>query len=198
MPSRMRPGGQGSKAFTARRRARAQLQGGARRLQGASPRCRVWATSFTRLNGSSGPATKRGLAESLAMISLNVLADPELVEEQVPVGVELVVAHVGGKNCEYARVVQRNPRRLVDDFAVDGGPANRGRARAASLGGQCLPGLGIDLVVAELSVVDIASVAGNVGIAREHGVDEVRWRWVVLNPAEEPGLYAVTGVPQHA
>ena len=66
-----------------------------------------------------------------AYFSLIGLADPQLVEEQVPVGVELVVAHAGGKNCEYARVVQRNPRRLVDDVAVDGGPANRLDRQAA-------------------------------------------------------------------
>lgn len=50
------------------------------------------------------------------------LADPELVDEQVPGRVELIVTHSYGKGDQIARVVRRHPRSLVDDFAVDSGP----------------------------------------------------------------------------
>src|SRR6516165_3910476 len=50
------------------------------------------------------------------------LADPELVDEQAPVGVELVIADACGKDGQVARVVQRHPGGFRHEFPVDGSP----------------------------------------------------------------------------
>jgi len=70
------------------------------------------------------------------------LADPELVDQHVPVRVEPIVAYPGGEDRQVEGVVQRHPRRLVGEFVVDGGPASCGCGGIAWLGCQCALGLG--------------------------------------------------------
>src|SRR5215469_12158183 len=124
------------------------------------------------------------------------LADPELVDEHVPVGVVLVVACPGGEEGQVARVVQRYPWCLVGEFAVDGSPAGCGCGGVAGLGCQCALGLGVDLRVAEFRLVDVVGIAGEEGGAGEQRADEVGGRRVVLVPGEEPGLDPVAGVAE--
>src|SRR6266851_4377918 len=97
------------------------------------------------------------------------LVDPELVDQHVPVGVELVVAYPGGEECQVARVVQRYPR--------------------------CL---GVGLRVAEFRLVEVVWIVGEEGAAGEQRVDEVGGCRVVLVPGEESGLYPVAGVAKQA
>lgn len=83
--------------------------------------------------------------------------DPKLIDEQVPVGVELVVANSVRKDYQIARVIQRYPRGLVGGFAIDSGPVSRSRSGITGLYGLCVLDLGVDPLVAELRVVDLTS-----------------------------------------
>src|SRR5215467_12071478 len=98
----------------------------------------VTRSSVTRGNGPHTTATLRDTS-----------ADPELVDEQAPVRVVLVVADPGREEGQVSRVVQGNPRCLGGEFAVDGRPACCGRGGIARLGCQRALGLGVDLRVAE-------------------------------------------------
>src|SRR6516165_4636310 len=100
-------------------------------------------------------------------------ADPQLVDEQAPVRVVLVVADPGGEEGQVSRVVQGNPRCLVGEFAVDGSPASCGCGGIAWPGCQRALGLGVDLRVAELRLVEVVLIVGQEGGAGEQRVDEV-------------------------
>jgi hypothetical protein len=84
------------------------------------------------------------------------LVDPELVEEQGPIGVELVVADACGEKNKSARVVQRHPWGLSDDLVVDARPEASGGIGKAGLEGEGAIHLGVDLPVAELGGVEVA------------------------------------------
>jgi DHA1 family inner membrane transport protein len=83
------------------------------------------------------------------------LTDPELVDEQSPVGVELVVADACGQQNKGARVVYRHPGGLVDQLVVDARPEAAGRIGQAGLDGEGAIQLGVDVPVAELSGVEV-------------------------------------------
>jgi hypothetical protein len=101
------------------------------------------------------------------------LPDPELVDEQGPEGVELVVPDSCGQHDQGARVVQRNPGRLVGQFAVDPRPEVPGSVGTTRFerAGPCH--LGVDQPVAELAVVDVGRIAREEGAAGEQRADEV-------------------------
>ena len=101
------------------------------------------------------------------------LAHPELVEEQAPVRVELVVARTCGQNDRGKRAVQRDPRCLVHHLVVDGSPAACGGDGIGGLERQGLLGLGVDLRIAELGVIDVVRAGRQERAAGEQRVDEV-------------------------
>src|SRR5258708_9808314 len=61
-------------------------------------------------------------------------AHPQLVEQQLPERVELVVADARREHDQFAGVEKRYPRRLVGDLPVDVRPARCGRVGRADLG----------------------------------------------------------------
>src|SRR5258708_34607243 len=126
------------------------------------------------------------------------LVDPELVDQHVPVGVELVVAYPGGEECQVARVVQRYPRCLGGEFAVDGSPGTCGCGGIDRLGCQCAVRLGVGLRVAEFRLVEVVRIVGEEGAAGEQRVDEVGGCRVVLVPGGESGLDPGGGGGQQA
>src|SRR5260221_12797754 len=102
------------------------------------------------------------------------LVDPELVDQHVPVGVELVVAYPGGEECQVARVVQRYPRCLVGEFAVDGSPGTCGCGGIDRLGCQCAVRLSVGLRVAEFRLVEVVRIVGAGGEAGGQPADAGR------------------------
>src|SRR6266567_294273 len=99
------------------------------------------------------------------------LPDPELVDEQGPEGVELVVADSCGQHHQGAGVVQRDPGRLVDQFAVDPRPEAAGRVGITRFEHAGLCHLGVDQPVAELAVVDVGRIVREEGAAGEQRAD---------------------------
>jgi hypothetical protein len=102
------------------------------------------------------------------------LADPELVDEQVPVGVELVVADACGKDGQVARVVQRHPGGFVHECPVDGSPPAHRCGGSPKLEGVSVLGLGVDLRIAELRRVEVGRPGGKERTTAEQRADEVR------------------------
>src|ERR1022692_439705 len=80
---------------------------------------------------------------------------------------------------------------------VDRSPESLGGG-IAGLGRQRASGLGVDTRVAELRFVYVVLIIREEGVAGEQRVNEVRGGRVVLVPGEEPGLYPVAGVAEHA
>lgn len=96
--------------------------------RGCSSRCLAKGGVGGRCQAFTGTVTAKSRAAVQAEdLVRRTLADPELVDKHAPVRVVLVVAYLGGEEGHVARVVQRNPRRLVGEFAVDGGPASCSR-----------------------------------------------------------------------
>ena len=106
---------------------------------------------------------------------INGSTDPQLVDEQLPQGVELVVADPCRED-QRTRVVERDPRGLVDDFPVDVRPEQPGGVGRASLGGEGLPELRVYPGTAELAVVQVGGIARDEGVATEQRPEEVPWR----------------------
>ena len=85
--------------------------------------------------------------------------NPQLVNEQGPVRVELIVADTRGKHDQGARVIDRHPRRLVGDLAVDARPERGGGVGIAGLEHESLLDLRVDPLVAELGSIQVQRAA---------------------------------------
>src|SRR5215469_14650284 len=111
-------------------------------------------------------------------------ADPELVDEQTPEGVELVVADPCGEHDQRALVVERDPWSLAGDRPVDVRPEQPGDVGRLGLGGEGLPDLGVYSGIAVLAVVEIGGIAWKEGVAAKEWAEEVPGRGVILSVAE--------------
>jgi hypothetical protein len=120
--------------------------------------------------------------------------NPQLVNEHGPVRVELIVADTRGKHDQGARVVDRHPRRLADNLAVDPRPERGGSVGIAGLEHEGLVDLRVDPLVAELGSIQVQRVARDERAAGQQRADEVLRRRVVLVPGEPANLRALTGV----
>src|SRR5262249_10933732 len=143
------------------------------------PPARPWIISPSR-----GPAGSQSAARPLLRMPISRSADPELVDEQTPEGVELVVADPVGEHDQRALVVKRDPRGLAGDRPVDVRPEQPGGVGRAGLGGEGLPVLGFYPRVAEFAVVQVGGIARKEGVAAEQQPEEVPGRRVILSPAE--------------
>src|SRR5712692_3194857 len=185
---------------------------GVRRSPTWRPRSATWLrTGGTRppaRTGRPGAGSAAAAGPMLSPCRLLAAVDPELVDEQCQVRVELEVPYPGGGHDQVLGAVKRNPRCLPDDLAVDPGPQRSRRAGRPLLKPLRLPGLRVDARVAELGSVQVAERARrDERPAAEHREDHVRRRRVVGIPAEPanlrppPGiacLLDVGGVAEHA
>ena len=99
---------------------------------------------------------------------------------------ELVVADPCREDDQRTRVVERDPRGLVDDFPVDVGPEQPGSVGRAGLGGEGLPELRVYPGTAELAVVQVGGIARDEGVAAEERTEEVPGRGVILIQLNSP------------
>src|SRR5262245_24058135 len=121
--------------------------------------------------------------ENWNLIGSERSAHPELVEQNAPGRVELVVAdplrdEVGG-----ARVEERDPRRFVDELAIDARPEE---VRGPRVGHLHAPGI-LDLLV-DARTAEAWVIQGCV--AREVAGDERPGRGVVREPGADADLPA--------
>src|SRR5438046_616758 len=97
-------------------------------------------------------------------------ADPELVGDDAPERVDLVVSHAGRDEVDPALVDQGDPRCAVDQLAVDPRPKRRGGPWCGCLQRLRTEDFAIDPRIAEL-VVSQRSCAGEPG--REEAVEGI-------------------------
>jgi hypothetical protein len=84
---------------------------------------------------------------------------PELIKQQLPERVVLVIADSLRQCDRDARVEERQPGRAVRELSVDFSPLFRRDSRTLRLEGGRMAALGIDLRVAELGDVQVSRVA---------------------------------------
>jgi hypothetical protein len=106
----------------------------------------------------------------------------------------LIVADPRGEHDERARVVERDPRGLVDDLPVDVRPEQPGGVGRVGLGGEGVPELRVYPGTAELAVVQVGGIARDEGVAAEQRAEEVPWRGVILIPVELADLNLVARI----
>src|SRR5213593_4612743 len=127
------------------------------------------------ISPAEAPATSAVVTSgSWAMVTLSVSLHRRLVEQEVPLRVELVALDALGEEVDPLRVEHRHPRRLVRDLAVDLRPELVRRRRILDAELERLLDLRLDPLVAELGQVRARRrVRDEPGAAQEH-VDEVR------------------------
>lgn len=81
-----------------------------------------------------------------------VLRQRELVGDEPPVGMKLVVVNFGGDEVEAVLVDDRSPYRPIDEFVVEACPCCVRRARLGGLKRLGVSDCLVDAVIAEVSV----------------------------------------------
>src|SRR5205085_5190153 len=104
----------------------------------------------TRISLSRGPAYPPAARRRFTRST-----HPELVEEYAPLRVVLVVADATRDESDPERVLQEDPRRLLDDVVVGLFPESRGRSWIGDLKRAGAGDLGVDPMVAELGKVRV-------------------------------------------
>src|SRR5207245_10114900 len=163
-----------------------------------------------RLRRSRRPASAQGLRPAIAgpvssssanpvcasgaTVMLAALLHGGLVDQEVPLRVELVPLHALREQVDELRVEERYPDGIVDDLLVDLRPnlVRLGLVGEAEL--ERLVDLRLGRLVAVLRDVRARVAVRDVRAAAQEHAQEVRRRWVVLIPAREAELKLVLRV----
>jgi hypothetical protein len=119
------------------------------------------------------------------------LADPELIEDDAPLRVVLIVADAARDDVDLPQRVERNDRRLVDDLAIEASPELVCEVRVGRLQLECALNVGVDLPVAELGEVRRRTT-------RKEGGDVVRRRREIGEPGVRSCLHAASWIKRTA
>src|SRR5204863_8887101 len=98
---------------------------------------------------------RKSVLRDEAVAAVRGLTDQQLVYGDGEIGVELVVADTCGEHDQGARVVERQPRSLADDFVIDARPERSGGVGSLGLEREGLLDLGVDPLVAELGGIQV-------------------------------------------
>src|SRR4029450_9471668 len=124
--------------------------------------------------------------------------DSELIEQQLPERVVLVVADPLRQCHRDARVVERQPSRMVRELPGDVAPFFCRNSRASRFERGCMAALHVELPVAELGDVQVRRVVRGERAAAQEGLDKIRGRRVVLVPRDPADLRLRTGIAEFA